>query len=109
MSAVREEIPNDTALDLADEVEFFEPPPKVLQDTIQWSTDIDLSFSPHVHPRRSVVSPREFKDQEYLDDPSRSHGGLLDSQTQGNKSLIDDEEQRRQIIQRMQLRGEDRI
>jgi hypothetical protein len=107
VSAVREEIPSETALDLADEVEFFEPPPKVLQDTIQWSTDIE--FSPHVHPRRSVVSPREFKDQEYLDDPSRRNGSLLDSQTQENKRLIDDEEQRRQIIQRMQLRGEDRI
>jgi hypothetical protein len=109
VSAVREEIPSEAAVGLADEVEFFEPPPKVLQDTIQWSTDIDLSFSPHVHPRRSVVSPREFKDQEYLDDPSRRNGGLLDSQTQENKSSIDDEEQRKQIIQRMQFRGEDRI
>ena len=106
VSAVREEVPRDTALHPADEIEFFEPPPKVLQDTIQWSTDVDLSFSPYVHPRRSVVSPREFKDQEYLGNPD---GGLLDLETQENTRIVDDEEQRRQIIKRMQLRGEDRI
>ena len=76
-SHVKEERPRDKTTSLQDESETFQPPPN-LDDIIQWSTDVDFSFIPYVHPRRSVVSPRELRDQEYLGDPSRSEGLLLD-------------------------------
>lgn len=107
VSPVREEIPRDAMMDLANETDSFKPPPKVLEDIIQWSTDVDFSFSPYIHQRRSVVSPRELKDYEYLGDPSRSDDGLLDSIMQENK--LYNTEEKRQIIQKLQLRGEDRI
>ena len=107
VSPVREGTSRDAMVDLANETGSFKPPPKVLEDVIQWSTDVDFSFSPYIHQRRSVVSPRELKDYEYLGDPSRSDDGLLDSVMQENK--LYNTEEKRQIIQKMQLRGEDRI
>jgi len=106
VSAVREEVRKDSMMDRAYETDSLKPPPKVLEDIIQWSTDVDFSFSPYIHQRRSVVSPREVRDHEYLGDPSRSDDDLLDSAVQTKPY---DTEEKRQIIQKMQLRGEDRI
>jgi len=107
VSAVREVVPRDAIVDIVDEPNPFKPPPKVLADIIQWSTDVDFSFSPYIYQRKSVVSPRELRDHEYLGDPSRTNDRILDSETHDKKP--NDTEAKRQIIQKMQLRGEDRI
>lgn len=48
------------------------PPSKVLEQTIQWSTSAEIVFTPHLvetkEVRRTVVSPRELQDDEYLGD-----------------------------------------
>jgi hypothetical protein len=52
--------------------EMLKPPPKLLQETIKWSTSADFYFVPiSATKRRSVVvSPLELQDEEYLGDPS---------------------------------------
>jgi hypothetical protein len=48
------------------------PPRKVLEPTIQWSTSAEIFFTPHTveakDTRRTVVSPRELQDEQYLGD-----------------------------------------
>ena len=48
------------------------PPSKVLEQTIRWSTSSEILFTPQMvetkETRRSVVSPRDLQDEEYLGD-----------------------------------------
>lgn len=62
------------------------PPRKVLEQTIQWSTSAEIFFTPHTveakDTRRTVVSPRELQDEQYLGDlptEPRSHSIILNT------------------------------
>ena len=56
-------------MEIDENLDEAKPPPKVLEQTIKWSS-ADFSFVPHFFPeRRTVVSARELQDHEYLGDP----------------------------------------
>ena len=67
------------------------PPRKVLEQTIQWSTSAEIFFTPHTveakDTRRTVVSPRELQDEQYLGDlptEPRSHSIILNTTESDN-------------------------
>jgi hypothetical protein len=62
------------------------PPRKVLEQTIQWSTSAEIFFTPQTvevkDTRRTVVSPRELQDEQYLGDlptEPRTHSFILET------------------------------
>lgn len=72
------------------------PPNKVLEQTIQWSTSAEIFFTPHTveakDVRRTVVSPRELQDEQYLGDlpteprPHSIVSEITDSDGSSNKT-----------------------
>jgi len=108
------------------------PPSKVLEQTIQWSTSNEILFTPHIaetkDTRRTVVSPREILEEDYLGDlpaESKTLPALLEASTLArskaediklkdtvkasgaeNKAL---KEHQKRVMQRLRASGEDRI
>jgi hypothetical protein len=101
-------------VDIDEDIGEAKPPPKVLEQTIQWSS-ADFSFVPPFFPeRRRVVSAREMQDHEYLGDPPSADdihvpptGFDNNNMVNGNRRVL--LEQRKRLIQKMRARGEDRI
>lgn len=101
-------------VDVDEDVGEAKPPPKVLEQTIQWSS-ADFSFVPPFFPeRRRVVSAREMQDHEYLGEPPSADDTHVPLTGFDNKNMVNGNrrvllEQRKRLIQKMRARGEDRI
>lgn len=89
----------------------------ILEQTIQWSTSNEVFFVPLTKqeppPRKMVVSPRDIRESEYLDDiptPTKStHTSTDNSKGKKGKEREVMLEQQKRLMQRLRASGEDRL
>lgn len=99
------------------------PPRTVVEQTIQWSTSSDIFFTPlsaeTAQPRRTLLSPRDLRDDEYLGD-APGYPSSMPSETErvpldiAEKADIQEKRgnmlaQQKRLMEKLRASGEDRL
>jgi hypothetical protein len=98
------------------------PPRTVVEQTIRWSTSSDIFFTPLAAeksaPRRTLFSPRDVEDSEYLGEPpatqsiserSSIEAALIAAERRKSEEKRNLLEQRKRLMRKLRASGDDRL